>query len=89
MYIRAGPSFADLIIRGFINISAAGGWGGVSKGKGGAYNGGVFVSADRECTSPTTGQAGGLPAATEASFFSLHMIIKDSKGEKNSISFWI
>lgn len=27
VYIRAGPSFADLIIRGFINISAAGGEG--------------------------------------------------------------
>lgn len=48
-HICAGPSFADLIIRGFINISAGRGeW----KGNGGAHNR-VFVSTVHACASPT------------------------------------
>ena len=50
-HIRAGPSFADLIIRGFINISAGRGeW----KGNGGAHNR-VFVSTVPACARPTNG----------------------------------
>lgn len=49
---------------------------------------GVFISADLSARALRTGQFGPLSAA-QPQRSDFPQIIKDSEGEKNSISFWI